>query len=206
MVKIGDVILGLKSRLGDTDSASPRYSDPEIIDAVNSALSHLSEELLCFRRTWFVPCADGVGRYELPGDFLRLISVKYKDEIITDIESMEHRMTRRDGTADFGVSLDMQTVHIFPAENIEKEDVIELYYHYFETVSDTRDTVSLPNSAKEAIVFYVLYLLYQNPIKKDGLKISAQYFQNYQMSLRALRSRVRMNAQSKNMQTAYRKV
>ena len=206
MVKIGDVVLGIRSRLGDTDVAKQHYSDPEIIDAVNSALSHLSEELLCFRRTWLVPCLDGVGRYELPGDFLRLISVNYKGTLITEVESMEHRMNREDGAGTPGVSLDLQTIHLFPSENIKTGDVIELYYQYYETVNDDRDDIALPNVAKEAIVFFALSLLYQNPVKKAGIEKSNYYRRMYEVELQNLRSRVRMNAQSKKIRTPYIKV
>jgi len=207
MVKIADVILGLRSRLGDTDVSNRRYSDPEMIDAVNSALAHLSEELLCFRRTWRVPCADGVGRYELPEDFLRPISVNYNDALITDVESMEHRMNRN-GLNDPGVSYDLQTLHVFPSANVKEGDVIEFYYNYFETVNDGRDTVALPNNAKEAVICYALHLLYQNPILKlsDRVKLSTHYLQLYEVAVGPLKSRVRMNAQSKNMRSNFVKV
>lgn len=206
MVKIADVVLGIRSRLGDTDVAAQEYSDAEIIDAVNSALAHISEELLCFSRVWLIPTKDGVGRYELPGDFLRLISVNYECSLIKDVQSLESRMNSDVMDSKPSVSLDMQTIHLFPAESIKKDDVVELYYHYFETVSDERESVGLPNNAKEAIIYYALGLLFENPVQSDGEKKANRAKQLFAVEMQRVTSRVRANAQSKKIRTAYQKV
>jgi len=205
-VNIVEVVLGIRSRLGDTDVTSRDYSDPEIIDAVNSALAHLSEDLLCFRRIWRVPCVAGVGRYELPSDFLRFISVNYNGTLITEVESMEHRVNRSYTYPRQSVSLDLQTLHLFPAESIKSGDVIELYYNYFETIGDDRDTIALPNNAKEAMIYFALGLLFENNISAKGMEKSNRYKKLYEMEVQKLASRVQMNAQSKNIRTRYRKV
>ena len=206
-VKVSDVLLGVRSRLGDEDVTKLRYQTPEILDGVNSALSHLSEELLCFARTWLIPCIDGVGRYELPSDFLRPISANYNDALITEIESMESRMNAQH-TVSCGqvLAYDMQTLHVFPAEGVKDKDKIALYYHYCETVSDEREVVGLPNVAKEALVYFVLHLMYQKPVSSKSLEKSNYYLELYERELVKLRSRVRKNQQSKHIRTAYQRV
>lgn len=206
MVKIADVVLGIRSRLGDTDVHNQDYSDAEIIDAVNSALAHLSEDLLCFSRTWLIPTKEGIGRYELPSDFLRLISVKFKGATITKVESMEARSNRKYHCTAPSVSLDMQTIHLFPSEGIKEGERVELYYHYFETINDESDSVSLPNNAKESMVYYALALLMENPVQSDGVQQANRYRQLYEVEKQKLASRVRKNAQSKHIRTSYQRV
>ena len=210
-VEIANVMLGIRARLGDTDISHRDYSDPEILDAINAALAHLSEALLCFRRTWLIACKKGVGRYELPSDFLRLISVKYRCRVITEIESMEHRMNREGKTRGClsstpTLSLDLQTLHLFPAEKIEEGESIELYYHCFERVSDPTECIALPDNAKESIIYYALALLFENNIAAQGLEKSNRYRQLYQVELSRLASRVQKNAQSHSIRTTYQRI
>jgi len=205
-VKINDIVLGIRSRLGDVDANDRDYNDPEIIDAINSALAHLSEDLLCFRRTWLIPCVDGVGRYELPSDFLRLISVNFKGMLITDVESMESRSNQRWYDTRPSVSLDLQTIHLFPYESIRSDDEIELYYQYYETINDSTDTVALPNSAKEAMIYYALGLLFENNVSSKGIEKSNRYKKLYVLESKKLVSRVQMNAQSQKIRSTYVKV
>jgi len=205
MIRIADLILGIRMRLGDNRPERQKYSDPEILDAINSALAHLSEELLAFARVWVIPMRSGVGRYELPGDFLRLISVDYQGVTIPDHEvtSLEYRA--RHGVTG-GVSLDMQTIHFFPADTIKDGEKAEIYYHYYETIDAEDETIALPHIAKEAIVFYALSVLYQNPVMQDGLNRSDYYRTHFDAELVALRSRVRKNQQSRSIRSRHIKV
>ncbi len=206
MVKVGDVVLAIRSKLGDMSSEKQRYSDPEIIDAVNSSLAHMSEELLCFRRTWLIPYKNNMNRYELPSDFLRLISVRYNEALICDIESMEHREQDSYATSGMSAALDGQTIHLFNIPETENVDIIKLYYNHYETVSDDRETLPLPNSAKEAIVYYALGLMYENNVSSKGIEKSNRYKQLYAIEMPKLASRMRHNVQSKNIRSRHVKV
>ena len=187
-------------------SEKQRYSDAEIIDAVNSSLAHMSEELLCFRRTWLIPYKNNVNRYELPSDFLKLISVRYNDALVCDIESMEHREQDNYVTSGMSAALDGQTIHLFNMPQTDKTDVIKLYYNYYETVSDSRETLALPNTAKEPIVYYALGLIYENNVSSKGIEKSNRYKQLYMVEMPKLASRMRHNVQSKNIRSRHVKV
>jgi len=206
MVKVGDVVLAIRSKLGDMSSEKRRYSDAEIIDAINSSLAHMSEALLCFRRTWLIPYQNNVNRYELPGDFLKLISVRYNDALVCDIESMEHREQDSYMTSGMSAALDGQTIHLFNMPQTDKTDVIKLYYNYYETVSDSRETLALPNTAKEPIIYYALGLMYENNISSKGIEKSNRYKQLYAIEMPKLASRMHHNVQSKNIRSRHVKV
>ena len=202
MIVVSSLLLSIRSKLGDTDITSQRYSDAEIIDSINDALAVLSEELLCFSRTWSISCKDCVTRYALPADFLKPISLKFNSKEILNIVSVE---SQAQNNCTFTASYDLQTVHLYLPE-IKEKDKIELYYNYSETVSTKDESIPLPNNAKEIIVNYVLHLLYQNPIKKDGLQRSSYFYNLYEKKLITFRSRVKMNAQSKNIKTTFTRV
>jgi len=203
-ILVSDLILSVRSRLTDEDRLKYKYPEAEVIDALNSALAHLSEALLCFTRTWVIPCKKGIGRYELPEDFLRLISVSYQGKVITDVQSMESRMN--DPYPSAGVSLDLQTIHFFPGVEIKEKENISLYYHYYETISDKSEMISLPKIAKETIVFYMLFLLFQRNVSSKGIEKSNYYLRLYERELQSFRSRVRKNQQSKHICTDYIRV
>jgi hypothetical protein len=203
MITVAEIVLSARTKLGDTDIEKYRYSDVEIIDAINDALAVMSEDLLCFSRTWVVECKKCVNRYLLPADFLRPISLLFNKKLITNIESMESRINNK--TTRSGVAYDNQTIHLFLGE-IKASDEIEFYYNYFETVSNIEEAINLPNNAKEIIVYYVLHLLYQNPIKKDGLKRSEYYLAMYERKKIPFRSRLRKNTQSKHIRSGFKKV
>ena len=205
-VKIGDVILGLRSRLGDVDASNYKYADTELIDAINSSLAHLSEELLCFSRTWLLPAKENIHRYKLPEDFLRPISVSYECEIINRVLSMESRSSDNEIPCLPNVSYDMQTLHLYPSAKLENGKNIELYYHYYETINDKTDKVGLPNIAKECIIYYALSLLFENNITSRGIEKANRARKLYELELEKLRSRERKNQQSKNITSKYRSI
>jgi len=208
MIKVADIILASRSRLGDIDYKNLRFSDAEIIDAINSALAHLSEELLCFAKIWVIPCKDGVNRYELPDDYLRLISVNFNGEIITKerIISLEKRKNSNFFLhSKVGVGLDMQTIHIFNTK-IKSSDEIEIYYNYYETIDNKDDDIKFPLIGKEAIVYFVLSLLYQSPVRVNGLDRANYYRSLYEIELKKLRSRVNKDRQSRFILSDYIRV
>ncbi|CAA6806672.1 MAG: Unknown protein [uncultured Sulfurovum sp.] len=199
MIKISSVILSCRTKLGDTDIKKQRYSDMEIIDAINDTVSVMSEDLLCFSKTWVIDCKECVARYELPHDFLKPIHLHLNNKLITNIKSIE---SEKKGS---GASFDLQTVHFF-GTNIKDNDRIEIYYNYIETISNKEESIHLPLNAKEIIVSYALHLLYQNPIRKDGTGRSTHYYNLYEKKIIALRNRVKMNSQSVNITTKFKKV
>ena len=205
MVKVTDLILGIRARLGDTDITRQTYSDMEIIDAINSSLSHISEDLLCFSKTWTIPTIAGVNRYVLPMDFLRFISIRFNTTLIKNIISIEQQAKQEYPTTTLTASFDNQTLFIYGTE-IKANDEIELYYNYFETISNKDEILIIPNNTKEVLVYYALSVLYENPVKKNGLSYSNRYRKLYDTEIIKLSSRLSKNRQSKNITTSYIKV
>ena len=199
MIKVGSLFLGIQSRLGDVDPKKRHYNDTEIIEAINSALAHVSEELLCFSRTWLIPCIDGVNRYKLPSDVLRPISANYNKKHIENVVSMEALAKPSSCACGVTVAYDLQTLHLFNVPLVKKSDVIELYYNYTESINDKTDTIDLPSTAKESLIYYALGLLFENNVSSRGIEKSNRFKQLYELELAKVRSRVRKNQQSKHI-------
>jgi len=203
MVRVRDVVLGVRQRLGDTDASEYRYAPMEIIDAINQALADLSDRLLCFPRTWIIPLKSGVYRYHLPDDFLRLISVRYNGSLIETIKSLEAMETLADRPRGMAVALDPATIHLYPDVEISEEDRLELSYYGIESINDESDTLKLPSQAKMALIYHVLGELYDAPVRKNGTEKSNRYRQLYLSELAKLRNRLRGNMQSKRVRSPY---
>ncbi|DAB40282.1 MAG TPA: hypothetical protein CFH81_08795 [Sulfurovum sp. UBA12169] len=204
MIDVSMLTLSIRTKIGDTDAAKYRFSDMQIIDAVNAALDELSEGLLWSVRTWVIPCKDGVGRYALPDDFLRPVYASFNGKIIKEIESLEHRAISDNFST--GIAYDNRTLHLFPEESIRASDTVELYYNNYENINDKSDTLDLPNGYKLVIEYYVLHLLYQNPIANNHMQKSAEALQLFERRLEKIKGITRANVQSKRVRSPYNKV
>ena len=205
-IKVEDAILGIRSRLGDTDYKNRRYNEAEIIDAINSSLAYLSEELLCFRREWIFDTKENIQKYELPHDFLRLIFLSINDTKIEDIRSEEIAYNNKDALSFPFAVITMQTIELFLGKKIEANQRVYLRYNHYETISNKEETIPLPNSAKEALIYGALALLYENPIKRDGLNISNRYLMLRDNAIKSVKNRLFANKNSKSIRVNYIKV
>jgi len=202
MVRIEDVFLSIRSRLGDTDIKEYRYSDEELLGSINDALADISERTLAFRKTWLIDTKGEIERYLLPNDFLRLIAFMLDDKVITDItskESSDNGMTQKSL-----VSFDAQSFYL---ERTYKKDArVKIDYNYYERVEGKKDNLPISNGFKEPIVLYALHILFQSPNRENGLSFSRTYKELYKDSLINAIEVVRNTINSKNIHSKFLKV
>lgn len=124
---VNDIILSVRQRLGDTKDKK-RWSDEELIDSINAALSAITMAVNPFTSEWAIRLVDGQSRYELPPYFYRLINVKFNDKIIPEEHIKGYEWLQKNlgclGRQRI-VSADLHHFYIYPSVFNEKRVALE---------------------------------------------------------------------------------
>ena len=167
-----DLILQLRSRLGDTESK--KWNDIEMLDNLNIAYIKLARELRLFMQEIEYDILDNLTQ-NLPANFLDAHKVvKNKRDIpiqrafnATDINSNS-------------VSIDNNTI-IFHSNGKYKL----IYYCYYILVS-LNDEILLPFIANNALIYYAMHLLLQKKPHQNALQESSMYKNMFDIELKEL--------------------
>ncbi|GEM_PF-4724191 len=195
MIQVKNIILQVRQKTGDNDYSDIKYSDNEIIDSINLALSSIAIECLCFNKDWLITPKDDVYVYPLPLDFLQFHSLTVNNKKILQIG----------GITNNGIYFDLNQIY-FKNIDIKAKDAIILNYFHYERVGNAGDSIYLPFGILDALIYHVLSLLYQNPISKEHINKSTYYLNLYDKSIMNIKSIIRSQFQQKNIISMYRKV
>lgn len=205
MINASEIILAVRSRLNDVDSAKYRLSNEEIIDYINISLADLSRELECFTHKEFFYVKDNEDRYKLPHDILRVLAVTVDSKPIV-IKGYEYIVKNRENISDLCVYFDEQSLFLYPIEKIETGKKIEIDYKYIAQIEKIDDEIKITKLAKKAILFHTLHLAYQiNTSEKNSGK-STHYLNLYDKEMVTLRFSAFKNKHSKDIKQKFRKV
>jgi hypothetical protein len=231
-VKVNDLLLSLRAKLND-ERVKKQWSDEELIDNINSALSALTEDLNPWDDgEWIIPLTNNKSRYELPPYFFALSSVfingkRLPRECILGYKAFKNIENPRHTI----VANSINNLHIKPAvfnkeyealkKEIEEEkymakkaeltkkletlptDVMKVYFDREEQVAYKEDIINLPDRFKDAIVFYCMHLAHQNPVREDGDNKSVFYLNLYDKKVSRLKSSVYRNKHSKRLRSKH---
>lgn len=235
-MRVNDIILAVRARLHDTGSKK-RWSDEELIDSINSALSAITMALNPFTGEWVIELVDGKSKYELPPYFYRLINVVFDGKIIREENIKGFEWVQKNLHCienEVVVSTDLHHFYIHPPEfnqervALEKKvtetkdfrekerllakknsiprDRVVLTYNYEEQIAYLEDTINLPDRFRDAIVFYVMHLAHQSPVREGGDNKSLHYFSLYERQIEKLNAQVSANKHGRKLKSPYIKV
>lgn len=205
MINASEIILAVRSRLNDVDSAKYRWSDEEIIDYINISLADLSRELECFTHKEFFYIKENENRYELPHNNLRVLAVTINSKPIT-IKGYEYIVKNRENISDLCVYFDEQSLFLYPIEKVEVGKKIEVDYKYIAQIEKKDDDIKISKLAKKAILFHTLHLAFQiNTSEKNSGK-STHYLNLYDKEMMTLRFSIFKNKHSKDIKQKFIRV
>lgn len=205
MINASEIILAVRSRLNDIDSAKYRLSDEEIIDYINISLADLSRELECFTHKEFFFIKENEDRYKLPHDILRVLAVTINSKPIV-IKGYEYIVKNRINISELCVYFDEQSLLLYPIEKVEAGKKIEVDYKYIEQIRQKNDDIKITKLAKKAILFHTLHLAYQINTNEKNSGKSTHYLNLYDKEMMTLRFSVFKNKHSKDIKQKFRKV
>ena len=203
MIQVNDIILHLRSRLGDLDAK--KWSDEELIDNINSSLADISKELEPFTHQEYIFVNENENRYRLPHNILRVLSVNIDDKPIT-IKSYEWLIQNKNNIDDIYVCFDEQSFFLYPIERLPVGQKVEINYKYIEQVEFKTDFINISILAKKAIQFHALHLSYQINTSEKNIGKSTQNLNLYDKELSTLRITYFKNKHSKKIKSKFRNV
>jgi hypothetical protein len=189
MVHIDRVIADIRSKLGDTKSENYKYSNSEIINALNNGLTEISQDSLAFGRIWLFELKECVTRYENPKDFIKFVDKK------TVVENDNSLIVEQD-TQTFFID-----EHIF---KIKKR--LKLYYYYHETIYDGETILRINSGFGLALIYFALSQLFMTPNRENGLQMSEFFYNKYKDALILPMHHTKIATTKKNLKRSYRRV
>ena len=208
MVLVSDLILGIRSRLGDTDAQKGyRWTDEELLDYINSSLAQISIQLLIFTDKEEIVLTQDTNRYELPPEMVKVISVNINSDpaIIKSFEWLENNKNILD-TNKIYVCMDEESIYIYPIENIKVDEKLEIGYKYILQAKDVDDNLNVSVLVKDAIIFYALHLAYQINTSEKNVAKSDKFLKLFDKQTMTIKSTFYANKHSKRIRSKYKRV
>lgn len=207
MIRVSDVILKIRTRLGDTDYTKYKWSDEELFDYINSSLTHIATEFLIFTDRTEIDLKAGVNRYKIPNNSINVISLNINN-IPVGIKSLAWIQNNLNNINknDFYVCFDEQSLYIYPISNILDDMKIEMFFNYIPQIDNIEDEINISILANDALLFYSLHLAFQiNTSEKNATK-SLNYLNLFERQMEKIKGVLIGNKQSKKIRSKYKRV
>ncbi len=205
MYLVADLILKIRSRTQDKNGE--KWSDEELIDAINSAYIKIATDLLLFTDIKTITTIADKFRYEMPYGMVRAMSYRLNG-VQAVIKSFEWVSTHEEELEDYNLIVyqDEKSFFIYP-ENIKSGQKIKVTYNYTETISAEDEELKVPMYAQNVLLFYTMHLVHQvGNVSTKQVDKSMQYLGLYHQELQSVKSTIAKNKHSRNLKSKFQKV
>ncbi len=207
MILVSEIIAKLRTRLGDKDHTKYKWSDQELIDNINSSLIQLSIYLLTSTGIQNIKTKQGVNRYKLQENIVKVISINI-DEEPTVIKSFEWMQNNKNTIDDdnFYVCMDEQSFYIYPKHLIQDDMNVEVAYNYIQKINDISENIDMSEMVADAIVFYSMSLCMEVNTKSENMNKKMQYLNLFKDQIQMLKATFYKNKHSKRLSSKYKRI
>ena len=207
MILVSEIIAKLRTRLGDKDHTKYKWSDQELIDNINSSLIQLSIYLLTSTGIQNIKTKQGVNRYKLQENIVKVISINI-DEEPTVIKSFEWMQNNKNTIDDdnFYVCMDEQSFYIYPKHLIQDDMSVEVAYNYIQKINDIGENIDMSEMVADAIVFYSMSLCMEVNTKSENMNKKMQYLNLFKDQIQMLKATFYKNKHSKRLSSKYKRI
>lgn len=207
MIAVNDIILKMRSRLGDNDPSKQKWSDAELIDNINSALTQLSVSMLYATRTQKYIVTGTHNHFELPHNMARVVAITVNEERVT-IKSFEWLQNNKQSLDKdtFTVCMDDTSFFLYPLELLEDGLEVAFYYNYIQQINDVSETINLPIVLGDAILFYALHMSLQVNTSDKNTSKSTHYLNLYDRQVQIAGAALHKNKHSKRLTSKYKRI
>lgn len=162
-----DLILALRSRLGDEESK--KWNDNELIDMINNAYINLARVLRLFLQKQSFNVSNENYIFNLPTNYLDIATIKTKNQ--NSIPIIRYREVLRDDIYTQCVSINNNQIIFNNCNN----GIYEMYFYCYYIVVSISDELLLPEIAFNAMLCFTMFLLLQKKPSQTSLQ-DAQYY------------------------------
>ncbi len=197
-----DVLLVVAENLRDEKEAN--WSEESLLDKIRLAYQEVAKELLIYQKSISYTHNGSSVPLNLPKDIIKPIGIFLNGRPL-EIKSFEwvtrHRMELRYCPIAY-TNFDGLRIYPLPKQG----DTIEMVYQFTQTIYDKEVVLDLPELAKNALVFYTLYLANQKETRKESLQKSAYFKTEYSAEINKVKKDYLGFKNSKSYAPSYQKV
>jgi hypothetical protein len=198
-MKASEMIVKLRSRL--RDEAKEGWSDLELLDTVNLALSAISHDFMIWKKRWSTLTSSGVDTYSIPEDFMAPISLMVGG-VIVPIKGVEYAL--QDGTDSTCAFIDINSLILYPLP-MSEVNVILNYHAVFQ--SDTVDSIlKIGIEHVDTVMYYALSQALQKEASEDSLAKSKYYLSLYKDRIKVVAKITHQRRNTSGITSRFQKV
>lgn len=207
MISVNDIVLKMRSRLGDNDPAKQKWSDAELIDNINSALAQLAVSMLFAVRTEKYTVVGTNNRFELPHNMARVVAITINNERVT-IKSFEWLQNNKLNIVDDGfvVCMDDISFFLYPQELLKEGLEIVFDYNYIQQINDESEIIDMPIILSDAILFYAMHMSLQVNTSDKNINKSANFLNLYERQVQIVGTAIYKNKHSKRLTSKFKRI
>lgn len=207
MIAVNDIILKMRTRLGDNDPSKQKWSDAELIDNINSALTSLATSMLYATREQKYIVSGASNRFELPHNMARVVAITINNERVT-IKSFEWLQNNKQSVSDdaFTVCMDDTSFFLYPLALLEDGLEIVFNYNYIQQINEVSEIIYLPILLSDAILFYAMHMSLQVNTSEKNANKSAHFLNLYERQVQMMSMTLHKNKHSKRLTSRYKRI
>lgn len=197
-----DILLVVKENLRDEKEAN--WSNESLLDKIRLAYQEVAKELLIYQKSISYTHTGEDVPLVLPKDIIKPIGIFINARPL-DLKSFEWVTKHRLELQHYQVAYtNFDGLRIFPLP--KKDDIIEMVYQFTQTIYDKEVVLDLPELAKNALVFYTLYLANQLETRKESLQKSTYFKTEYSVEINKVKRDYLGFKNSKTYSPSYQRV
>jgi len=167
-----ELVVKMRSRL--RDEAAEGWSDDELFDSINFALSAIASKLLPWKGRWSTVTIIGSDTYSIPEDFMAPISL-YVDGNAVEIKGIEWAMSH--DSSEEAAFIDLDSLILYPTPTSEVS--LMLNYHASRTLESLSDVLHITTEMVDTVLYYALSMALQKQANEESLSQSQYYLKLY---------------------------
>jgi hypothetical protein len=207
VIAVNDIILKLRSRLGDNEPSKQKWSDAELIDNINSALTQLAVSMIYSFKTQKYIVSRTNNRFELPYNIARIVAITIKDERAT-IKSFQwlQNSKQRLKSDEFVVCMDDISFFLYPLELLEDGVEILFDYNHIQQINDVSENIDMSIMLSDAILFYAMHMSLQVNTSEKNANKSLHYLNLFDKQVSTMSGVIYKNRHSKRLTSRYKRI
>jgi len=199
---LDDIYLEVRENL--RDEKAENWSEASLLDKIRLAYLEVSKELLIYQKSIVFIHDGSANPLPLPRDLIQIIGVFLNGKQI-DIKSYIWATRHREETTHHPVAIsNYDGLRILPIPSASSN--VEVVYQFTQTIYNKDIVLDLPELAKNALIFYALYLANLKETRKESLSKSTHYFGLYSAEITKVKKDYLSFKNSKNLYQTYNKV
>ena len=199
MSSLLDLRTAVRRYINEEDPTNSHFTDSEINDYLNQAVTFLGTQMEWSEQTDQAPCAAGQTLYQLPNDFIALVDVYFDSRKLTileraDLSSLSTLWQQSpEGIPRYAYKADVNVVGLYPTPDAS-QDGLQIQIQYIQipaTLVSDSDIPGLHTSFQMCLPFYAAFLC---DYKLGNDKKSETHLEKYDQHRKALMSRLQKYA------------